>query len=72
MLPTNVRFSPEGLENERYEEDMEDAVWLVVPKKDWDQNIIFGKSFSEFGIACLYAKEHSDTDFVITCMQEIA
>jgi len=65
MFPTNVRFSPEGLENDRYEEDM---VWLVVTKKDWDQNIIFGKSFSEFGVACLYAGEHSDTDFVITCM----
>lgn len=65
MFPTNVRFSPEGLENDRYEEDM---VWLVVTKKDWDQNIIFGKSFSEFNIACLYAMEHSDTDFVITCM----
>ena len=68
MFPTNVRFSPEGLENDRYEEDM---VWLVVTKKDWDQNIIFGKSFSEFGVACLYAREHSDTDFVITCMQEV-
>lgn len=65
MFPTNVRFSPEGLENDRYEEDM---VWLVVTKKNWDQNIIFGKSFSEFGIACLYAEEHSDIDFVITCM----
>lgn len=65
MFPTNVRFSPEGLENDRYEEDM---VWLVVTKKDWDQNIIFGKSFSSFGVACLYAEEHSDTDFVITCM----
>lgn len=65
MFPTNVRFSPEGLENDRYEEDM---VWLVVTKKDWDQNIIFGKSFSEFGVACLYAREHSDTDFIITCM----
>lgn len=65
MFPTNVRFYPEGLENERYEEDM---VWLVVTKKDWDQNIIFGKSFSEFGVACLYAKEHSDTDFIITAM----
>ena len=65
MFPTNVRFSPEGLENDRYEEDM---VWLVVTEKDWDQNIIIGKSFSEFGVACLYAREHSDTDFVITCM----
>lgn len=65
MFPTNVRFYPQGLENERYEEDME---WLVVTKKDWDQNIIFGKSFSEFSVACQYAREHSDTDFVLTAM----
>lgn len=68
MFPTNVTFYPEGIENERYEENMEDAVWLVVTEKDWKDNIIFGKSFSGFSVACQYAREHSNTDFVITCM----
>lgn len=65
MFPTNVRFYPEGLENERYEEDM---VWLVITKENWDRNIIFGESFFEFGVACLYAKINPNTDFIITAM----
>lgn len=67
MLPTNVTFYPEGIENERYEEDMEDVNWLVVSEKDWEDNFIVGKSFS-FSVACLYACEHPDTNFVITPM----
>jgi hypothetical protein len=68
MFPENVTFYPKGIENERHNEDMEDAVWLVVTEKDWEDNIIYGKSFSYFSVACAYAREHSDTDFVITCM----
>lgn len=62
---TNFTFSPENLVNDRYDEDL---VWLVVDKKDWDQNIVFGKSFSSYSVACAYAREHSDKEFVITCV----
>ncbi len=59
----NFTFSPENAPDFRYEEDL---TWLVVEKEEWDLGGVFGKSFSSFSVACLYALEHKDKEFVIT------
>lgn len=60
----NYRFYPdESIAEFRYDDDVE---YLVVNEKDWEQNIIFGFSSTSYGIACLYAREHADENWVIT------
>jgi len=62
----NFRLYPdEGIEDFRFDEDVE---YLVVNEKDWEQNIIFGFSTTSYAIARIYAREHKDDNWVITCI----
>lgn len=61
--PENVTFSPKNVANFRYEEDL---VWIVIKKKDFDNGLFFGKTFSYFSVACQYAREYPDTEWVIS------
>ena len=61
---SNYRHYPdESIAEFRYDDDVE---YLVVNEKDWEQNIIVGFSSTSYGIACLYAREHADENWVIT------
>ena len=63
QFPANVTFSTPDLPNYRYEEDL---VWLMVTEKNWNDGVIFGKSFNYFSVAMAYAHEHNDQNFVVT------
>ena len=63
---SNFRLYPdEGIAEFRYDDDVE---YLVENEKDWEQNIIFGFSSTSYSIACQYAREHADDNWVITCI----
>lgn len=63
---SNYRHYPDdGIVNFRDEEDIE---YLVVNEKDWEQNIIFGFSSTSYSVACQYAREHKEDNWVITCV----
>lgn len=63
---SNFRHYPdEGIAEFRYDDDIE---YLVVNEKDWENNIIFGFSTTSYAVACQYAREHSDANWVITCI----
>lgn len=63
---SNFRLYPdEGIAEFRYDDDVE---YLVVNEKDWEQNIIFGFSSTSYSIACQYAREHKDENWVICCI----
>lgn len=60
---SNVRFYPdEGIKEFRFEEDVE---YLVVSEEDWKNGKYFGFSSTSFGVACQYAYQHKDTDWII-------
>lgn len=66
---SNVRFYPdEGIKNFRFEDDIE---YLVVSEKNWEEGVIYGFSSTSYGVACQYAYQHSNTNWVICCIQEI-
>ena len=61
---SNVRFYPdEGIKEFRFDEDIE---YLVVSEENWEKNVIFGFSSTSFAVACQYAYQHGDTNWVIT------
>ena len=63
---SNFRLYPdEGIAEFRYDDDVE---YLVVNEKDWENNIIFGFSTTSYSVACQYAREHNDSNWVITCI----
>lgn len=63
---SNFRLYPdEGIAEFRYDDDIE---YLVVNEKDWENNIIFGFSTTSYSVACQYAREHNDSNWVITCI----
>lgn len=63
---SNFRLYPdEGIAEFRYDDDIE---YLVVNEKDWEQNIIFGFSTHYYSVACQYAREHADDNWVICCI----
>ena len=43
----NYTFFPENLINLRYDEDV---TWFVTDRRDWDNNIISGLTFSSFSV----------------------
>lgn len=62
---SNIHFYPSEaiLKEARYDDDV---VYLVISEKDWNDNVFFGFSTPYYSIACQYAREHSDTNWVIT------
>lgn len=63
---SNFRLYPdEGIAEFRYDDDIE---YLVVNEKDWENNIIFGFSTTSYSVACQYAREHNDANWVIICI----
>lgn len=63
---SNYRHYPDdGIVNFRDEEDIE---YLVVNEKDWEMNIIYGFSTHYYSLARLYACQHSEDNWVITCI----
>ena len=62
---SNFRHYPDdGIKEFRFEDDIE---YLVVSEKYWENNIIFGISTTSYSVACAYAREHSETNWVICC-----
>lgn len=63
---SNFRYYPnECIVEDRYDEDV---VYLVVSEKDWEEGAIFGFSTSSYSVAMQYVREHSDSNWVVTCM----
>ena len=61
----NYTVFPKNLIDSRYDEDI---IWLVVPRQDWENNIIAGASFSFFSVATAYCRENPSKYFIITCL----
>lgn len=60
---SNVRFYPdESIKEFRFEEDVQ---YLVVSEENWKKGVYFGLSFTSFGVACQYAYQHKDTNWII-------
>lgn len=64
---SNVTFYPDEFSVVDARDD-EDVEYLVVSKKDWDEGIVFGFSTRYYSIAQIYVREHSDQEWVITCV----
>lgn len=59
----NYTFFPENLVNLRYDEDVR---WFVVDRRDWDNNVMSGLTFSSFSVATAYCRENPSMNFIIT------
>ena len=59
----NYEFFPANLIDSRYDKDI---TWFVIDRRDWDNNIMFGLTFSSFSVAIAYCNENSSAEFVIT------
>lgn len=59
----NYTFFPENLVDFRYDENI---TWLVTDRRDWDNNIISGLTFSSFSVATAYCRENPSINFIIT------
>lgn len=64
-MPNFRHYPDEGIIEFRDEDDIE---YIVVSEEDWDQNIISGFSTHYYSIACQYAREHANDNWVITCI----
>lgn len=63
---SNFRYYPdESIVEDRYDEDV---VYLVVSEKNWEEGVVFGFSTSYYSVAMQYVREHSDSNWVVTCM----
>lgn len=61
---SNVRFYPdEDIKEFRFDDDVE---YLVVSEENWKSGVVFGFSTHYYSEACMYAKDHKDTNWIIT------
>lgn len=64
-MPNFRHYPDEGIKEFRFDDDIE---YLVVKEENWKNNVIFGFSTTSYSLACAYAREHSDTNWVICCI----
>lgn len=63
---SNLRHYPDdSIKEFRFDDDIE---YLVVSEKDWEEGRIYGFSSTSYSVACQYAYEHKDINWVLCCI----